>query len=138
MAPSEVRGAINGSQCPISIAPGFSIQKAIDTAPGTSSIIVLEPGTYTENIIMRSGITITSGIKHKAIIKPKNNSKYTVNGWGVSNIVISNLIIEGGIEIGQVTTDFSRVSTRLLLKITRSSTVIIMTEFILVVSPMLP
>lgn len=100
----------------ISIAPGYSIQKAINTAPGTSSIIVLDPGTYTENIILRSGITITSVNKHKAIIKPKNNSKYTINGWGVSNIVVSNLTIDGGIEIGQVTSDFSRVSNEILIK----------------------
>jgi parallel beta-helix repeat protein len=92
------------------------IQDALYILRDSGGVIKVEPGTYYENLTLYSNIKLVSTTKNGAVIKPLLTTKYTVTGWGVSNVSISNFKIEGGIQIGQESTDFSLIAKQILIQ----------------------
>jgi parallel beta-helix repeat protein len=93
-----------------------NIQDAIYLLKDSGGVINVEPGTYYENIYLSSNIKLISTKKHGAIIKPLLTSKYCITGWGVTNVSISNFSIEGGIQIGQESSDFSYIAQSIIIQ----------------------
>lgn len=106
----------DGADSPIVTQPdgllvraGGRIQDAILQLTNGGTIRI-EAGTYNENITLRSGIILMPSGTERPVINTISLSNYTIGGWGVSNILITGLHIKGGIEIGQIGSDFSMMS----------------------------
>lgn len=69
-----------------------TIQAAIDNAAIGDSILI-EPGTYTENVVLRSGVDVAGRETARTIIQPQDEVVATVNIGSVTNARLSNLTI---------------------------------------------
>ena len=85
-APSPSQPAAN-----ITVRPGGSIAAAIAGAAAGATIIV-QPGTYRENIRLRDGIELSSALLHKAIIEAPG---IVVDASGVNNARIAGFRLTG-------------------------------------------
>lgn len=100
----------------ITVKSGGKIQDAINLLYNTGGTINVEQGVYIENIHLFSCIKLQSSQQYGAVIKPANTNKYTITGYGKTDISVLNFAIEGGVEFGQVTTDFSQISERIVIQ----------------------
>jgi parallel beta-helix repeat protein len=93
------------------------IQDAINLLKQTGGKIVVEPGYYFENITLYSGIQLmSSSTSSKPYIRPILSTKYCISGWGINHVSIIGFDIQGGIEIGQTTTDFSQIAKNITIQ----------------------
>ena len=82
----------------IIIPPGDSIQAAVDNATSSGDVIILKPGTYTENIkINKNNLEIKSesGNPDETIIKAKNSNDNVISLVKANNVKISGVEITG-------------------------------------------
>ena len=82
----------------IFVQPGDSIQAAVDNATSSGDVIILKPGTYTENIKVNTNnleIKSESGNPDDTIIKAKNSNDNVISLQQANNVKISGLEITG-------------------------------------------
>lgn len=81
----------------IIVNPGESIQSAIDAA-AIGDTIVINPGTYTENLTLNKAVSLTGITSATTNIRPAMaGSILTINDPTISNsVVVSGLIFTGG------------------------------------------
>jgi len=77
--------------CTVTVAPGQSIQKAIDSAPD-GAVICLKPGEWEENLVIKKSITLRGAGMDKTIIRGKDEGKPVIIVYSDSEIEV---IIEG-------------------------------------------
>jgi len=85
-----------GAAAEIYVQPGDSIQTAVDNAV-SGDVIILKPGTYTENIkINKDNLVISSesGNPEDTIITARSSSNHVIN-LEADNVIISGLGITG-------------------------------------------
>jgi len=67
-------GQAQEAPCTVTLAPGQSIQKAIDSVPD-GAVICLEPGEWKENLVIKKGLTLKGAGRDRSIIKGKYEGK---------------------------------------------------------------
>lgn len=75
------------------VAPGLSIQEALDHA-NDGDTIVIKAGTYTENLIIRSGVNIVT--EGEVNLDPASGAAITFDGTSGDQVSITGLNIVGG------------------------------------------
>lgn len=81
--------AKDAPMCTISIAPGESIQEAIDRAP-KEAVICLAEGTWKENLIITKGLTLRGGGTGKTVI--------TAEDRHINELTLSHRVIPESLE----------------------------------------
>ena len=82
----------------IFVQPGDSIQAAVDNATSSGDVIILKPGTYTENIKVNTNnleIKSESGNPDDTIIKAENSNDNVISLLQANNVKVSGLEITG-------------------------------------------
>ena len=105
-----VSGVIVGAGAEKTVAPGDSLQEAINSASAGDTIL-LEPGTYKVNLSVGVPVTLTSeGARAETILEPEDPSKDIVTVQAgedepaIENVTIKNLTFQNGDKSGIVLT----------------------------------